>query len=154
MWEKVNMVNMYHYISNIIRKWKVRIVFITSWYFTAEEEQVANIIKTWMINDCIISSGATMQRRSWETGHSCMFTFCKTYAQSSLSSSSSMYVYSLICSTNMAFKPKLAGDANYVKTRLPNWATNSWGAMSIFVWMLNHDFLNVWMSVLWMPLKP
>ena len=43
----------------------------------------------------------------------------------------------------MEFKPKVSGDANYVKIRLPNWATNSRGAMSIFVKMLNHGFLNV-----------
>jgi len=43
----------------------------------------------------------------------------------------------------MAFKPKVAGDANYVKIRLPNWATNSRRSMSIFVKMLNHGFLNV-----------
>ena len=83
-----------------------------------------------MINDSIIPSGVSMQWRSWETGHNRMFTFHKTYPQSS---SLWMYVHSLICSTNMAFKPKVAVDANYIEIRVPNWATNPRGAMSLFV---------------------
>ena len=88
-----------------------------------------------MIKDCIIPNCVLMQWRSWETGHSCMFTFCKTYPQSS-----SMYVHFLICSTNMAFLPKVTGDANYIKIRLPNWATNSWEANVYICLMLNHGF--------------